>query len=125
MSSCTYTPLFAFIAWTGLYIIIIIIIISEMGRAFITYGRQVGCIQGFGGGRTEGKRPLGIPRRRWEDNIKTGLREMGGGDLEWIDLAQDRERWRAVVNAVMLNIINNYILYKYIYKFLYNIYIII
>ena len=52
-------------------------------------------------GRPEGKRPLGIPRRRWVDNIKTGLREMGGGGLEWIDLAQDRDRWRAVVNAVM------------------------
>ena len=43
-------------------------------------------------GRPEGKRPLGIPRRRWVDNIKTGLREMGGGGLEWIDLAQDRDR---------------------------------
>ena len=52
-------------------------------------------------GRPEGKRPLGRPRHRWEDNVKTGLREMGRGGLEWIDLAQDRDRWRDVVNAVM------------------------
>jgi hypothetical protein len=51
-------------------------------------------------GRTEGRRPLGRPRCRWEDNIKTDLREIGFGDVDWIDLAQDRDRWRALVNAV-------------------------
>ena len=52
-------------------------------------------------GKHEGKRPLGRPRRRWEDNIKMELQEMGCGYMECIDLAQDRERGRAVVNAVM------------------------
>jgi hypothetical protein len=52
-------------------------------------------------GKPEGKRPLGRPRRRWEDGIKMDLREIGWGGVEWIKLAQDRDRWRAVVNAVM------------------------
>ena len=52
-------------------------------------------------GKTEGKGPLGRPRRRWEDDIKTDLQEMGCGGMEWIELAQDRDRWRALVNAVM------------------------
>jgi hypothetical protein len=52
-------------------------------------------------GRPEGRRPLGRPRRRWEDNIKMGLREIGLGDVDWIRLAQDRDRWRAIVNSVM------------------------
>jgi hypothetical protein len=52
-------------------------------------------------GKPEGKRQLGRPRRRWEDGIKMDLREIGWGGVEWIHLAQDRDRWRAVVNAVM------------------------
>jgi hypothetical protein len=53
-------------------------------------------------GKPEGKRPLERPRRRWEDGLKMDLREIGwGGGVEWIHLAQDRDRWRAVVNAVM------------------------
>ncbi|KAJ4431604.1 hypothetical protein ANN_20203 [Periplaneta americana] len=52
-------------------------------------------------GRPEGKRPLGRPRRRWEDNIKMDLREVGYDDRDWIDLAQDRDRWRAYVRAAM------------------------
>jgi len=52
-------------------------------------------------GKPEGKRPLGRPRRRWEENIKMDLQEVGCGGVEWIDLAQDRDRWRALVNAVM------------------------
>jgi hypothetical protein len=52
-------------------------------------------------GNPEGKRPLGRPRRRWEDGIKMGLRETGWGGVEWIHLAQGRDRWRAVVSAVM------------------------
>jgi hypothetical protein len=52
-------------------------------------------------GKPEGKRPLGRPRRKWEDNIKMELREVGCGGLYWIELAQDRDRWRALVNAVM------------------------
>jgi hypothetical protein len=52
-------------------------------------------------GKPEGRRPLGRPRSRWEDNIKMDLREVGWGGLDWIDLAQDRYRWQAVVNTVM------------------------
>jgi hypothetical protein len=52
-------------------------------------------------GRPEGKRPLGRPRRRWEDNIKMGLREVGIVEANWIRLAQDRVWWRAFVNTVM------------------------
>jgi hypothetical protein len=52
-------------------------------------------------GRPEGRRPLGRPRCRWEDNIRTDLREIGFGDVDWIHWAQDRDRWRALVNMVM------------------------
>ena len=52
-------------------------------------------------GKPEGKRPLGRPSRRWEDNIKADLQEVECGGMDWIDLAQDRERWRELVNAVM------------------------
>jgi hypothetical protein len=52
-------------------------------------------------GKLEGKRPLGRPRRRWADSIKIDLREIGWGGMDWIDLAQDREQWRALVNTVM------------------------
>jgi len=51
--------------------------------------------------KPEGKRPLGRPRCRWEDNIKTDLQEVGFGVMDWIKLAQDRDRWRALVNVVM------------------------
>jgi hypothetical protein len=52
-------------------------------------------------GRPEERRPLGRPRRRWKDNIKMDLRETGFGDVDWIHWAQDRDRWRALVNTVM------------------------
>jgi hypothetical protein len=52
-------------------------------------------------GNPEGKRPVGRPRRRWVDNIKMGLREIGWDCMDWIDLAQDRDQRRALVNAVM------------------------
>jgi hypothetical protein len=52
-------------------------------------------------GNREGKRPLGRPRRRWEDNIKMDLRELGWDGVDWIELAQDRDQWRALVNTVM------------------------
>jgi 3-oxoacyl-ACP reductase-like protein len=52
-------------------------------------------------GKSEGKRPLGRPRLRWEDNIKIELQVVGCIGLDWIELAQDRDRWRAIVAAVM------------------------
>jgi hypothetical protein len=52
-------------------------------------------------GKPEGKRPLGRPKRRWEDNIQMDIQEVGCGGMDWIELAQDRDRWRALVNAVM------------------------
>jgi hypothetical protein len=52
-------------------------------------------------GDPEGKRPLGRPRRRWEDNVKINFREVGWGGMNWIHLSQDRDHWRALVTAVM------------------------
>jgi len=52
-------------------------------------------------GKPEGKRPLGRPRRRLEDNIKMDLQEVGGGCWDWMELAQDRDRWRALVSTIM------------------------
>jgi hypothetical protein len=52
-------------------------------------------------GKPEVKRPLGRPRRRWVDNIRMDLGEVGWGDVDWIGLAQDRNRWRALVNSVL------------------------
>ena len=51
-------------------------------------------------GKPEGKRPLGRPRRRWEDNIKMDLQEVGGGRGDWMELVQDRDSWRALVSTV-------------------------
>ena len=53
------------------------------------------------GGNPEGKRPLGRSWHRWEDNIKIGLQGLGCGVMDWIDVSQERDRWRALVNAVM------------------------
>jgi len=56
---------------------------------------------GFWWGKPEGKSPIGRPRRRWEENIKVDLQEVGCGGMGWIELAQDRDSWQALVNAVM------------------------
>jgi len=68
-----------------------------MGGACGTEGRQVRCIQEFG----EGKRQLGRQRRRWRDNIEMNLRDVGWRNIEWTDLAKGRDRWPAVLDAVM------------------------
>jgi len=73
---------------------------NEMGGVCGTYVEGRGVYRVLVG-KPEGKRPLGRPRRRWEDNIKMDLHEVGCGDMDWIELAQDRDRWRALVNAVM------------------------
>jgi hypothetical protein len=59
------------------------------------------CIQGFGGKKTEGKRSLVRPGRRWDYSILMGLQEVYCWGMDWIDLAQNRDRWRAFVNVVM------------------------
>jgi len=71
-----------------------------MGGACSTYG-DTGGVYRVLVGKPEGKRPLGSPRHRWEDNIKMDLHEVGCGVLDWSELALDTDRWRAVVNAVM------------------------
>ena len=71
-----------------------------MSGACSTYGGGERRIQGFGG-ETGGKESLERPRRRWEDNIKMNLQEIGGGGMDWIELAQYRDRWRALVAEVM------------------------
>jgi hypothetical protein len=52
-------------------------------------------------GKPEGKRELGRPKRRWEDNIRIDLREIGRGGMDWINLAQDRDQWKALVNTIL------------------------
>jgi len=73
---------------------------NEMGWTCSTYGESRGVYRVLMG-KPEGKRPLGRPRLRWEDNIKMDLEEVGCGVMAWIDMAYDRDRWRALVNAVM------------------------
>jgi hypothetical protein len=71
-----------------------------MGRACSTNGEKRNAYRILVGNQ-EGKRPLGRPRCRWVDNIKMDIREIGRDGGDWIDLAQDRDQWRALVNAVM------------------------
>jgi hypothetical protein len=71
-----------------------------MGMACSTKGEKRNAYRIFVG-EPEGKRPLGRPRRRWVDNIKMDLRDIGWDGMDWFDLAQDREQWRSLVNAVM------------------------
>jgi len=68
-----------------------------MWRVWVRRGEVYGVLVG----KPEGKRPLGRPRRRWVDNIKMDLQEMGCGYMDWIGLAQDRDRWGKLVIAVM------------------------
>ena len=71
-----------------------------MGGACSAHGGGERCVQGFDG-KPEGRRPLGRPRHRWEDNIRMDLREVSCGCVDWMELAQGRDRWRALVSAVM------------------------
>jgi hypothetical protein len=71
-----------------------------MGRTCSTNGEKMNAYRIFAG-NPEGKRPLGRPRCRWVNNIKMDLREIGWSGMDWIDLAQDRDQWRALGNAVM------------------------
>ena len=70
-----------------------------MGGACGAYGGGERCAQGSGG-EAEGRRPLGRPRRRWEDNIRMAFQEVGGSCGDWMELALDRDRWRALVGTV-------------------------
>ena len=73
---------------------------NEMGCPCSRYGERR-CVYRVLVGKTEGNRPLGRPRRRWVNNIKMDLQEMGCGDMDWMELAKERDRWRVFVNAVM------------------------
>ena len=72
-----------------------------MGGSCISYGREVTPIQDFDGGNLSEKKSLGRPRRKWENNIKKEVQEVGCGCMDWIGLAHDRNSWRARVSAVM------------------------
>ena len=72
-----------------------------MGGTCSAYGGEERRKQGIFVGKPEGKRPLGRPRSRWEDNIKMYIQKVGCGGTDWIELAQDRDRWRALVTVVM------------------------
>jgi hypothetical protein len=71
-----------------------------MGRACSTNEEKMNAYRILMG-NAEGRKPLGRPRRRWVDNIKMALREIGWDEMDLIDLAQDRDQWRALINAVM------------------------
>jgi hypothetical protein len=73
---------------------------NEMGVVCSTYGECRGVYRVLVG-KPEGKRPMGRHRIRLEDNIMMYLQEVGCGDMDWIDLAEDRDRWQALVNAIM------------------------
>ena len=72
---------------------------NEMGRTCSTYGEGRGVHRVLVG-KPEGKRLLGRPRRRWENNIKMDVQEVGGGCEDWMELTQYRDRWRALVGTV-------------------------
>jgi hypothetical protein len=73
--------------------------VDEMGRACSTNGEK--NAYRILVGKPEGKRPLERPRRTWEDNIKMELGKIGWGGMDWIDLAQDRDQWHALVSTIM------------------------
>jgi hypothetical protein len=82
-------------------------IVREIKSRRIRYAGHVASMRARGGiyrvlvGKPEGKRPLGRPRSRWEDNIKIDIQEVGCGGMDWFELAREMDRWRVLVNAVM------------------------
>jgi hypothetical protein len=74
---------------------------DEMGGECSTNGEEKKNAYRILLGKPEGKRPLGRPRRRWVDNVKMDLREIEWNGVDWIDMAQDRDQWRALVNTVL------------------------
>ena len=75
---------------------------NVMGLYFLNiFSLSDNCVYRVLVGKPEGRGPLGTPRHRWEDNIKMDLQDVGCGGKDWIELAQDRDRWRAPANAVM------------------------
>jgi len=74
-----------------------------MGGACSSYGERRGVYRVLVG-KPEGKRPLGRPRRKWEDNIRMDLQDVGYGDMDWIELAQDRDKWLALLNEINLRV---------------------
>jgi hypothetical protein len=79
--------------WLLFFILIFWFLVAQMGEKMNVYRILVG--------KPKGKRPLGRPRHRWVHNIKMDLREIGWGGVDWIDLADDRDQWRALMNTVM------------------------
>ena len=82
----------------------IVRVIKSRRMKWVGHVARVGerrCAYGVLVGKPEGRIQLGKPRRRWEDNIKMGFLEVGRGGIDWFDLAQDRDRWWAVMNVVM------------------------
>jgi hypothetical protein len=90
-----------------LYALLLINIIWVIKSRRLRWVGNVACVGKRRGaykalmGKPEGMRPLGRPRHRWEDNIKMDLRDVGWDGMDWINLVQDRDKWRALVNAVM------------------------
>ena len=74
-----------------------------MGGACSSYGERRGVYRVLVG-KPEGKRPLGRPRRKWEDNIRMDLQDVGYGGMDWIELAQDRDKWWALLNEINLRV---------------------
>jgi len=90
---CMYVGTYVFIyVYVRIYVLYIHVCVARMGEKGV-YTVLVG--------KLKGKRPLGRPRRRWMDNIRTDLQQVGCGYMDWIGLVQDRDRWRTLVSAVM------------------------
>ena len=81
-------------------VVVVVVVVMRWAGHIARMGQGRGVYR-FLVGKPEGKRPLGRPRCKWEDNIKMDLQKVGGGCGDWMELAQDRDRWRALVSTVM------------------------